>query len=111
VLEEAVKPDGFDADGRRRPETVLVITDGEPSDRAEVEDVIIRATQQYMQADEDLSITFVQIGNDAGASRWLNELDEGLQKRGARFDCVDVMGYEDMKGTDFVEFIRMSLQD
>ncbi len=71
MLEDAVKPDSFEPNGSRRPETILVITDGEPSDKADVEKVIINATKKYMQRDEDLSITFIQIGNDVAATAWL----------------------------------------
>ncbi len=71
MLEDAVKPDSFEPNGSRRPETILVITDGEPSDKSEVEKVIINATKKYMRRDEDLSITFIQIGDDAAATAWL----------------------------------------
>ncbi len=151
VLEDAVKPDSFEPNGSRRPETILVITDGEPSDKTEVEKVIINATKKYMKRDEDLSITFVQIGNDEGATSWLTgscsrwlylfqfghryvfvvpschvnlsyeiferalfvfaELDDGLQARGARFDCVDTLTWADAEGTSFDELIRLSIGD
>ena len=84
VLEDAVKPDGVDLSGKRRPETLLVISDGEPSDRDEVERVIINATKQYMTCDEDLSITFIQVGNDKDAEKWLGTLDDDLQSKGAQ---------------------------
>ena len=64
MLDDAVKPDAYEPDGTRRPETILVITDGAPTDRKKVEECIIRATHQYMEREEDLSITFMQIGND-----------------------------------------------
>ena len=89
VLEDAVKPDGVDRSGKRRPETLLVISDGEPSDREEVERVIINATKQYMTVDEDLSITFIQVGNDKDAEKWLAALDDDLQSKGAP-QCVGV---------------------
>jgi hypothetical protein len=157
VLEDAVKPDSFEPNGSRRPETILVITDGEPSDKAEVEKVIINATKKYMQRDEDLSITFIQIGNDVAATAWLTgalyqfvsiffdrrnaskcvarlsyrglaclshlpmwlkcrplthpELDDGLQARGARFDCVDTLTWADAEGTSFDDLIRLSIND
>ena len=95
----------------RRPETILVISDGEPSDKREVEQVIINATKQYMRNDADLSITFIQIGDDAPAAAWLSELDDGLQKAGARFDCVDTLGMKDLVGTSFEAIIRLSLSD
>ena len=89
----------------------MIISDGEPSDRHEVEQVIINATKQYMQADEDLSITIVQVGDDEGAARWLAALDDDLKGKGARYDIVDVMGFSDFKGTSFSELIRLSLAD
>ena len=110
VLDDAVKPDTFEA-GKRRPETILVITDGEPSDRDAVERVIINATKQHMRVDEDLSITFIQVGNDKEAAAWLTKLDDDLEAHGARFDCVDCMSFEDMQGTSFTELVRLSIQD
>ena len=111
VLEDAVKPDGVDASGARRPETILVISDGEPNDKKEVEQVIIKATREYMQNDSDLSITFIQVGNDETAARWLAELDDGLEAAGAKFDCVDTIGFGDLQGTSFADLIRLSLSD
>ena len=52
-----------------KPETILVITDGQPNDENGVKNVIIEATKK-LQRDEDLSISFVQIGNDGGATRF-----------------------------------------
>ena len=111
VLDDAVKPDGVDSSGARRPETVLVISDGEPSDQKAVERVIINATKQYMKKDSDLSITFIQVGEDETAARWLAELDDGLEAAGAAFDCVDTIGFKDLQGTSFAELIRLSLAD
>ncbi len=110
VLGDAVKPDSGQG-ANRRPETILVISDGEPSDKKEVEQVIINATRQYMRNDADLSITFIQIGDDAPAAAWLAELDDGLQKAGAQFDCVDTLGMKDLVGTSFEAIIRLSLSD
>ena len=104
-----MKPDSF-VNGVRRPETILVISDGEPSDRVAVERVIIDATHKYMTRDEDLSITFIQVGNDSGAERWLQHLDDGLQTRGARFDCVDTMSFSKMKSISFNELIDLSVR-
>jgi hypothetical protein len=36
-------------------------------------------------SDDNLSITFIQIGNDAGATTFLNFLDNNLGSQGARF--------------------------
>ncbi len=111
VLDDAVKPDSYERDGMRRPETILVITDGAPTDRQKVEEVIIRATFQYMERDEDLSITFMQIGDDEAATVWLTKLDDDLEAAGAQFDAVDTLTWADAKGTSFEELIRLSIYD
>ncbi len=111
VLDDAVKPDSYERDGTRRPETILVITDGAPTDRQKVEEVIIRATFQYMERDEDLSITFMQIGSDEDATKWLTKLDDDLEAAGAQFDAVDTLTWADAKGTSFEELIRLSIYD
>jgi hypothetical protein len=52
------------------PETILVITDGEPNEQEPVKRVITQAANR-LERDEDLSISFIQIGNDKQAHRFL----------------------------------------
>lgn len=94
---------------RDRAETILVITDGVPDDKKAVEDVIVFATKFLMSEDEDLSITFIQVGDDHEADIWLQHLDDDLVMHGADFDIVDKMSFSMMKGTSFVEIIKSSL--
>lgn len=68
--------------------TILVITDGAPNNKQEVARVIRDATMR-MNADPELSVSFVQIGNDAAASAYLQELDDRIP--GCRFDIVDTL--------------------
>ena len=72
ALEDAVIPDN-----RGRPETILVITDGAPENRQAVEKVLVD-TSEATEYSDDLRVVFVQVGSDAGASRWLSTLDERL---------------------------------
>lgn len=65
---------------------VLVITDGVPDDKAAAAKVIIDASQT-LQADDELTFLFVQIGSDATAAAYLKQLDDNLV--GAKFDIVD----------------------
>ena len=70
-----------------KPDFVIVITDGEPNNRQAVKDVLIKqANSQH--ADSDLTVLFIQIGDDASAANFLAELDDGLN---AKFDIVDTM--------------------
>jgi hypothetical protein len=85
------------AAGQTKPngETILVVTDGEPDDRKAVMKVIIEASRR-MDRDEELAISFIQIGIDAQATKFLKILDDELQGAGAKFDIVDTVTIEDM---------------
>jgi uncharacterized protein with von Willebrand factor type A (vWA) domain len=90
--------------GQAKPqgETILVVTDGEPDDRKAVMQVVINATQ-HMDRDEELAISFVQVGADPQATRFLRILDDKLQSAGAKFDICDtitIAGLEDTSLTD-----------
>ena len=70
-----------------KPDFVVVITDGEPNNRQAVKDVLIKQANSQ-NADGDLTVLFIQIGDDASAAGFLAELDDGLN---AKFDIVDTM--------------------
>lgn len=65
---------------------IIVFTDGVPDDKAAAADVIRNAANQQAN-DEDLTILFVQVGHDAAATQYLQQLDDNL--KGAKFDIVD----------------------
>jgi hypothetical protein len=88
-------------------ETILVITDGEPDDRRAVIDVIINATQK-MDRDEELAISFIQVGNDAGATAFLKALDDQLEGVGAKFDICDTITIDDMS---LAEVLLAAIED
>ena len=69
---------------------IIVLTDGEPNDRESAVKVI--CDQAKAQAnDEDLTILFVQVGDDAAATKFLEYLDDGLQEKfKLPHDIVDV---------------------
>ena len=71
-----------------KPDFVIVITDGEPNNRQAVKDVLIKQANSQTN-DADLTVLFIQIGDDASAASFLAELDDGLH--GAKFDIVDTM--------------------
>lgn len=66
---------------------ILCVTDGTPDSREAAEKRIIAAAGRQ-QNDEDLTILFVQVGKDPGATAYLQHLDDGLSS--AKFDIVDV---------------------
>ncbi len=105
VLADAVMPDNAG-----RPETVLVITDGAPDSEKQVESLIIKTVAQ-LKRDPDLSISFIQVGDDKAAKEWLKTLDDDLVAKGAKFDVVDTLTVDDMHGLTFEMLIELSVHD
>jgi uncharacterized protein with von Willebrand factor type A (vWA) domain len=91
-------------------ETMLVITDGEPDDRKAVIQLIIAATQK-MDRDEELAISFIQVGADAAATQYLKLLDDELEKVGAKFDIVDTVTIDDMADMSLLEVLLNAVVD
>jgi len=92
------------------PETILIITDGEPDDQRAVARVITEATKK-MARDEDLSLSFIQVGHDTGATKFLKNLDDELPKHGAKFDIVDCVTAEEFEGMGFAALVQKSIVD
>lgn len=91
-------------------ETILVVTDGEPDDRKAVMKVIIEASRR-IDRDEELAISFVQIGNDPDATKFLKILDDELQGAGAKFDIVDTVTIDDMEEMTLTEVLLNAITD
>ncbi|MGH1392765.1 MAG: vWA domain-containing protein [Trichormus sp.] len=98
--------------GQTKPngETILVVTDGEPDDRKAVMKVIIEASRR-MDRDEELAISFIQVGKDAQATRFLKVLDDELQSAGAKFDICDTITMEDMEDLSLSEVLLNAITD
>ena len=113
VLQDAVNR-YFDRkrSGQTKPlgETILIVTDGEPDNRRAVIEVIINASRQ-MERDEELALSFVQIGKDAEATRFLKALDDQLQEVGAKFDICDTVTFEDMENLSLGEVLLNAIHD
>ena len=95
------KPDG---------EIILVVTDGEPDDRKAVMEVIIEASHR-IDKDEELGISFIQVGTDPQATRFLKLLDDELQSAGAKFDICDTVTMEDMEDMTLTDVLLSAITD
>ncbi|MBD2438971.1 VWA domain-containing protein [Nostoc sp. FACHB-110] len=91
-------------------ETILVVTDGEPDDRKAVMKVIIE-TSRRMDKDEELGISFIQVGTDPQAARFLKVLDDDLQGAGAKFDICDTITMEEMEDLSLSEVLLNAIND
>jgi len=98
--------------GETKPngEIILVITDGEPDDRKAVMKVIIE-TSRRMDRDEELGISFIQVGTDPHATRFLKVLDDEMQSAGAKFDICDTITMDDMEDYSLSEVLLNAIID
>ncbi len=98
--------------GQTKPngEIILVVTDGEPDDRKAVMKVIIEASRR-MDINEELGISFIQVGTDAQATRFLKVLDDDLQSAGAKFDICDTITMDDMEDLSLSEVLLNAIMD
>lgn len=106
-LAEAIqKIDALNGDGKKA--VALIFTDGEPDDRAAAEAAIITASNK-LEKDEDFTILFVQIGDDAGAAKFLAHLDDGLSA--AKFDIVDAISAAEADKLEPIDLINKAIND
>ncbi len=91
-------------------ETFLIITDGEPTDRKAVISLIMDTSQKVDREDE-LGISFIQVGTDKKATQFFKALDDDLQAFGAKFDIVDTVTVDDMKDISLTDVLLNALID
>lgn len=94
VLKEAFAR-GFD----ETPTSVLVLTAGCPDDSEKLTKTLEEAAKK-VDKDSDLTVTFVQVGDDEEAERYLAHLDTQLtttSASGEEIDIVDTVKDEDIK--------------
>lgn len=85
----------------------IIFTDGEPDDRNAAEKVITDAANA-IDKDEALTFLFVQIGNDAAASKYLDHLDDGIS---AKFDIVDAVNASVADSMEPIDLINKAIND
>lgn len=87
---------------------IFVVTDGEPNDQNAVKASIINAASKLNAADE-IRVQFLQVGDDAGAARYLDSLDNSLT--GAKFDIVNAITFKDADGLSAENLFERALED
>ena len=88
---------------------LVIMTDGAPSDPAEVKKAIVDFSQKLDNGDGEFGILFLQVGKDAGAGAYLTELDDNL--KGAKFDIVDKKTFEEVESLGILGALEASLDD
>jgi Mg-chelatase subunit ChlD len=89
VMDKALRPEKVGVG-----ESILVITDGRANNIETLENKIVEYTKE-MKSKSELSVSFIQIGNNVPAKRWLKGLSKRLMAKKAEFDIVDVATTED----------------
>jgi Mg-chelatase subunit ChlD len=98
------------AAGCARYETIVVVTDGEPDDPRAVMRAITFASKR-IDRDEELAVSFVQVGTDEGARRFLKVLDDDLGRAGAKFDICDTVTLDEAEGMGLTEVLLAAIED
>lgn len=92
-------------------EMLLVVTDGQPTDEADVAKEIVKFTQSLDNGDGEYGISFIQVGKDPQASAFLKRLDDDLVKQGAKFDIVDTKTMDEVEKIGLSETLIAALND
>lgn len=87
---------------------IFVVTDGEPNDPGAVGTAIIAAAAKLNDASE-IRIIFLQVGDDAAAAKYLDDLDNHLS--GAKFDIVNAITFRDADGLSAEALFERALED
>lgn len=100
------------AKGSTKPLLAIVMTDGEPTDKEAVKKVISDFTKK-ISSRKEAAIQFIQVGSDAAAKTFLEELDDGLTSGTykAAHDIVDTMTVDELENYTFSELVEKSFSD
>ncbi|MBD1826636.1 hypothetical protein NDI47_18300 [Microcoleus vaginatus GB1-A2] len=115
-LEEALKASFSDyfankKDGKGKKGAIIVaVLDEKPEEVAAVAEIIVGAANK-IEKDEEIGVSFIQIGDDLKTREFLTDLDTNLQGRGARFDIVDTKFWHEIKRSSVVQFLIGAIND
>lgn len=111
ALQAVLTPEWFQ--GRRtdstKPLIVIIFTDGKPNDRDALEKVIVDAANN-IDRDEDLGISFIQVGYDKDTSKFLAYLDKELTGK-TKFDIVSTKSMEELEEIGVIGLLNAALDD
>ena len=71
----------------------------------------IVAASRQIDRDEELEISFIQVGDDPQVTEFLKALDDNLVEAGAQFDIVDTINLESMQGLSLSEVLLNAIID
>lgn len=100
------------ANGKAQPngESFFIITDGIPDEESLVAKAIVNASKK-LNTNSEMSLTFVQVGSDSHAADYLKQLDDDLEKEGAKYDIVDTITMDDMNGKNLTDVVMAAVTE
>ncbi len=96
--------------GNTEPLVLAVVTDGDPDSPRALKELIVQATHRMTSPDQ-ISITFLQVGNDSKGGNLLDELDHGLTMEGAGYDIVSVTPFRQVLSRGLAKSLVMAVQN
>jgi hypothetical protein len=99
-----------EAGGKLKPLAVAIITDGAPNNAKRLRHVIANATQRMNRPDE-ISITFLQVGEDWRGYELFSDLQKRLRKDGALYDIVTIRPFKELKTIGLTRALLESITD
>ena len=91
-----------------KPIIVIVFTDGEPFDKSETMNSIIHITKQ-ISSREEIGFSFLQVGNSSDARSFLKVLDDQLESKGAKFDIVNTINFDESRNMSSEDILLAAL--
>ena len=89
---------------------IVVVTDGEPDDKLRVAQAI-KALAELTTNDDQLAIQFVQVGNDPGAKKFLEYLDDQMSSVCDGKDIVNTTHFSQISNLSLEDFVQMAFSD
>jgi hypothetical protein len=89
---------------------IVAVLDEKPENAAAVAEIIVSAANK-IDKDEELGVSFIQIGDDLQTRKFLTDLDKNLQAQGAKFDIVDTKFWHEIKRSSVVQFLIGAIND
>ena len=92
-------------------EIIIVVLDQHGIDGiGDIQTLIIKSTQQ-MEKNDELGLTFIQIGDDQITRNFMTGLDDYLIQVGAKFDIVDTKYWHEVKRQSVTQFLVDAIFD
>lgn len=88
----------------------IVVTDGQPDDEQSLARAISNFTKK-LDSREEFGLSFIQVGKDQHAAKYLNRLDSHLTDEGAKFDIVNTKTFDEVEKVGLNETLIAALTE